>query len=141
MPTCHSAALGLGDSGSLLGPWHDPDAMALLLRLSGAGPFGWCRDQGFPDRLLTSPVLGVRAVGPTPEDLMDGLEALAALANRYLPQVQTAIGPDGDLAHGLTRLLRHLLALDPRFALCDGGVGEGRLMPLDERGTVVEDHR
>lgn len=101
----------LGDAGCLR-CWNDPDGIALLEAL-GVGPvFEWRRDR--ETVWLAEPILGIAIGGATPEDLMDGVEYLAAAADNLLP-LAGGSGPE-EAAWGVARKLRRHFALRPASA-------------------------
>lgn len=113
--------IGLGDAGCLR-CWNDPDGIALLDAL-GVGPvFEWRREGGTVS--LAESVFGISIRGATPDDLIEGVEYLAAAVDALLPQVGGR-GPE-EAAWAMAQKLRLHFALRPasappnvQFALSD----------------------
>lgn len=125
----------LGDTGTLMEAWNDPDAVALLRHLCGLphpetlsgegaepegkeeGTFHWTRDSARPEMLvLDRPLLGIRIAAADPNLLAEGIEYLANCADRLMVAVETdnqQIGGELEIADALALKLRPLLAVTP----------------------------
>lgn len=103
--------IGLGDVGCLR-CWTDPDGIALLEALGVDPVFEWRRDGETIS--LAETVFGISIRGATPDDLIEGVEYLAAAVDTLLPQVGG--GSSEEAAWAVAQKLRLHFALRPASA-------------------------